>query len=290
MSMLDNAVRTHLELLAKELENHLDIAIGSYIGPIDPSCLKLFRDLIEKVKLSNPDKNKLGLIVKTPGGSAEAVEKMVEIMRHHFVEVFFIVPEMAMSAGTILCMSGDKIFMDYASSLGPIDPQVKGKEEQCVPALGYLDQYEHMLDKSRNGTLTAAEFALIQNIDLAQLLRFEQARDLSITLLKEWWAKYKFKDWETHRTNPHKKGRTVTVNEKQSRAEEIARQLGDHRLWHSHGRMISLATLQSVLRLEIDDYSDDHNLKNKIESYYGLLLDYVTRHQIVVFCHGREFF
>ena len=27
-----------------------------------------------------------------------------------------------MSAGTIWCMSADKIFMDYSSSLGPIDP------------------------------------------------------------------------------------------------------------------------------------------------------------------------
>lgn len=290
MSVLDNSIRSHLEHLARELEDKLGVAIGSYVGPIDPSCLKLFRDLIEQVKQSNPTRNKLGLIVQTPGGSAEAVEKMVEIMRHHFDEVFFIVPEVAMSAGTILCMSGDKIYMDYASSLGPIDPQVKGKEGQWVPALGYLDQYENMLEKSRNGTLTAAEFALIQNIDLAQLMRFEQARDLSVTLLKEWLAKYKFKDWELHRTDPDKLGQKVTPEEKQIRAEEIARQLGDHRLWHSHGRMISLATLQNVLRLEIDDYSDDHDLKNKIEGYYGLLLDYVTRHQIVVFCHGREFF
>ena len=46
-----------------------------------------------------------------------------------------------MSAGTILCMSGDKIFMDYASILGPIDPQVPTPDTgDYVPALGYLDK------------------------------------------------------------------------------------------------------------------------------------------------------
>lgn len=51
------------------------------------------------------------------------------------------VPDCAMSAGTIFCMAGDKIWMGYYSSLGPIDPQVfNGKN--WVPALGYLDKVE----------------------------------------------------------------------------------------------------------------------------------------------------
>lgn len=89
---------------------------------------------------------RLAVFVNTPGGSAEAVEKMVGIMRFHYSEVYFIVPDFAMSAGTILCMSGDKIFMDYSSSLGPIDPQVySGKE--WVPALGHIDKVEQIIEK-----------------------------------------------------------------------------------------------------------------------------------------------
>lgn len=66
------------------------------------------------------------------------VEKMVEIIRNKYQKVYFVVPDYAMSAGTIFCMSGEKIYMDYSSSLGPIDPQVyNGKE--FVPALAYLD-------------------------------------------------------------------------------------------------------------------------------------------------------
>jgi ClpP class serine protease len=48
----------------------------------------------------------------------------VTVIRKHYKTVNFVVPDYAMSAGTIFCMSGDKIFMDYASALGPIDPQV----------------------------------------------------------------------------------------------------------------------------------------------------------------------
>ena len=76
------------------------------------------------ILLSHSARNRLVMFLNTPGGSAEAVEKIVEIMRFHYSEVYFVVPDFAMSAGTILCTSGDKIFMDYSSSLGPIDPQV----------------------------------------------------------------------------------------------------------------------------------------------------------------------
>ena len=110
-----------------------------------------------------------------------------------------------MSAGTIFCMSGDKIYMDYSSSLGPIDPQVwNGK--QWVPALGYLDKVEELLEKDRKGALTKAGFLILQSQDLAMLSRCEQAKALTITLLKKWLVDHKFKDWATHQTDPIKKG------------------------------------------------------------------------------------
>ena len=48
----------------------------------------------------------------------------------------FIVPEYAYSAGTIFCMSGDNIYMDYYSVLGPIDPTVQNKDGRWVAAFG----------------------------------------------------------------------------------------------------------------------------------------------------------
>jgi ClpP class serine protease len=117
------------------------------------------RDFIERSALLEPKRESLALFVNTPGGSAEAAEKMVEIQRAHYKNVYFVVPDFAMSAGTILCMSGDRIFMDYSSSLGPIDPQVHNGKE-WVPALGYLDKVEQLLEKARQGALTNAEFLI----------------------------------------------------------------------------------------------------------------------------------
>lgn len=57
------------------------------------------------------------IILTTTGGSVEATEDFVEILRHHYDVVDFIIPNYAMSAGTIFAMSGDEIYMDYASVL-----------------------------------------------------------------------------------------------------------------------------------------------------------------------------
>lgn len=179
--------------------------------------------------------------------------------------------------------------MDYSSSLGPIDPQVfNGKE--WVPALGYLDKVQEMLDKAKRNELTNAEFLVLQSLDLAQLRRYEQARDLTVTLLKKWLVEYKFRDWREHGTDPEKKGQVVTREEKQARAEEIARFLGDNKIWHSHGRMIGPETLHTVLRLLIDDYSRDDQLRQLIRSYNDLLTEYIAQREYKFFLHSRNYF
>jgi len=54
-----------------------------------------------------------------------------------------------------------------------------------IPALGYLLQYERLIEKDRQGTLTTAEVQiLLSSFDQAELHSFEQARELTITLLK----------------------------------------------------------------------------------------------------------
>lgn len=143
---------------------------------------------------------------------------------------------------------------------------------------------------ARNSTLTNAEFLILQGMDLALLSRYEQARDLTVTLLKKWLVEYKFADWLVHETSPAKLGASVTVEEKQERAEHIAKLLGDNKIWHSHGRMIGPATLQKVLRLRIDDYSQDPDLRGIIRSYNDLLVEYIGRRQAKHFMHSRKYF
>jgi hypothetical protein len=290
MPLLDEAVKNAVTHHLTELETHLGGDVAFFYGPIEAGHIRAFRDFIEKLAAATIcSAVRLVFFLNSPGGSAEAAEKMVEVLRHHYREVYFVVPDYALSAGTILCMSGDRIYMDYSSSLGPIDPQVwNGKE--WVPALGYLDKVEQLLEKAAKGQLTNAEFLILQNQDLALLSRYEQARDLTVTLLKKWLVEYKFKDWVVHLTNPERVGQVVTSDEKKERAKEIAQLLGNNKLWHSHGRMIGPTTLSSVLRLKINDYSNDSVLRPLIRSYNDLLTQYIAREGFKSFLNSRTYF
>jgi len=289
MPVFDKTVNDILKEKVFQLEEYFEANVVFYYGEIHHAYERFFRDFIENCKQLDNTKNRLVVFLNTPGGSVETVEKMVDIIRYHFKEVYFVVPDYAMSAGTIFCMSGNKIFMDYSSSLGPIDPQVfNGKE--YVPALGYLDQVEKLLEKSRNNTLTPAEFVILQNQDLALLSRYEQAKNLTITLLKKWLVEYKVDNWKTHRSTPSKKDKPVTEDEKKERAEQIAVMLGDNKLWHSHGRMIGIKTLKDIIKLEIDDYSEDVKLRGLIRSYNDLLTEYIARTNYKIFLHSRNYF
>ncbi len=287
--IFDATVKELLNGKLLELEAKFEGDVIFYLGEIQSGMLRIFRDIIEDLKKDSIKQNRLIIILNTSGGSAEVAEKMVDIMRAKYGEVYFVVPDFAMSAGTVFCMSGDKIFMDYSSSLGPIDPQVyNGK--QWVPALGYLNKVDEFLEKEKRGELTKAEFLILQSQDLAMLSSCEQAKALTIALLKKWLAEWKFKDWDKHRTNPAKLGQPVTMNEKKERAAEIADKLGKNTLWHSHGRMIGMDTLRRDVKLQIEDFAADPSLHALIRSYNDLLTEYIARNNFPTFLHSRKFF
>lgn len=271
-------------LILNQLENH---DVISYLGDINTQSPNYLKDVVEH-QISNhlnsgktPNKN-LAFILTTPGGVVEAAEKMVQIIRHHYDNVKFIIPEMAMSAGTIICMSGDEIYMNYSSSLGPIDPQVLNKEGRFVPALGYLDKIEEIIQKSANGTCSQAEYMLLANQDLGTLRRYEQARDLSISLLQKWLVDYKFKNWSKHST-----GKSVTKTQKVKRAQDIAKHFCNHKHWHSHSRYINMQTLvENPIRLKIEDMDNHPDLSQAVNAYHDLLLDYqgMTNRSCIFHC------
>lgn len=291
MQAVDQHITYALNHYSGQLENHFQCDVISYMGPIHPMALTRYREVIEAVKkapkiLADHKLEKLVIVLTTPGGIVETVEKMVEMTRHHYSDVSFVVPDMAMSAGTVWCMSGDRIWMDYASSLGPIDPQVQSQTANgaFVPALGYLDKVNEFIQKANSNTLSAAEVVMLKGLDLAELHRFEQARDLSISLLKQWLIAYKFKNWTNHRTTSP--GDAVSDTEKEARAEQIARQLSNNNHWHSHGRMISMKRLQNELKLEIDDYTDIAVLRDNVKIYNTLLSEYLERQSSPMIIHS----
>ena len=285
--ILDAVTFEVVEQAEQSIESKLQCDVIHCYGEIRPALVPQFRDVVEKLAARDGKRGAIGICITTPGGQAEVVEKLVEIVRHHYDHVYFIVPRMAMSAGTIFCMAGDKIYMDYSSSLGPIDPQVPDREgKYLVPAQGYLDKVAELVEKSRTGDLTPAEYVLFEKQDLAMLRFYEQARDLSITLLKQWLTRYKFKDWTQHRTtNP---GTPVTAQDKEARAEEIATLLSNNSHWYSHGRFIGIGTLREKLRLEIDDFGVDRDLQDAVRRYSDVLSDYLNRLGIQSYVYSRH--
>lgn len=75
--------------------------------------------------IHNLDKTKgLDLLLHTPGGDGAATESLVDYLRSIFgLNIRVIVPQIAMSAGTMIACSCNEILMGRESSLGPIDPQ-----------------------------------------------------------------------------------------------------------------------------------------------------------------------
>ena len=263
------------------MEQYLKADVLVYFGPIGNFNDNFFLKLVEEL-VSTPNHQKiLYVVLTTTGGSATTVERYVNIIRYHYTEVHFIVPDYAYSAGTIFCMSGDSIYMDYFSVLGPIDPQVLNKEGKWVPALGYLDKINDYMKKSKEGSLTTVEAEILKNFDLAELRSYEQAKDLTIDLLNKWLVKYKFKKWTQHNN-----GEVITHKEKEERASQIAEQLSNNNKWKSHGRPINIEALKE-LNLEIEDYSENKELRVIIRDYYETMSDYIKHKNFQIFIHDR---
>lgn len=282
-SPIEDSLKQLLNGKLSALETYLDADVLVYSGDLGPLPPNIFTKIIEELKNDPTKHNRLFVILTTRGGSAETVERYVNILRHHYVEINFIVPDYAYSAGTIFCMSGDSIYMDYSSVLGPIDPQVLNKDKKYVAALGYLDKVNEFIAKAAAGKLTNAELIWLKEIDLGELRSFEQARDLTINLLKKWLVVYKFKNWNTH-----KNGNPVSPDEKEKRAEDIARDLSDNKRWKSHAKGITIAEL-TALKLKIEDFSGDAKLRPLIRDYYNAMDEYIRMRNINLFIHNRVF-
>lgn len=290
-SPLDSISKAQVNYFVEKQLDECTVAIANLLksdvmtirGPIMFSLENAVRYAVEQSK--SPDNNKLAIIIDTDGGIIEVVERMVKVIRHHYDEVIMIIPDVAMSAGTVFAMSGDSIMMDYFSCLGPIDPQLR-REGRFVPALSYLVQYERLKEASRNNELTTIDVTLAQQLDLAELHSFEEARDLSISLLKEWLAKYKFKNWTITRD----RGIEVTEKMRTDRAEEIAKVLMDHQRWHSHGRPICMNVLRNDLNLLIDDLKDNQELDKAVKHYYSFLCDYMGKMGMNCVVHAKGVF
>jgi hypothetical protein len=240
-----------------------------------PGADNYVRDLIEG-RAGRRRGAKILVILETDGGLVEVARRIAEILHHHYRTVDYLIPDHAWSAGTILAMSGDSIYMDQFSVLGPIDPQVRSTSGgPWVPGLGYVEKFNALMDKANTskGLNTAEMTYLVEKFDPGMLYWIEQERNLSIRLLKDWLVKYKFKNWK--RTETRKLA--VTKAMKLQRAEEIAAKLNDTKLWHSHGRGIPMNVARQTLNLKIQNFAKQSDLNVAVRTYHNLFTDYMGR-------------
>lgn len=111
--LLDEVIFDVVNESEAQVEALLGCDLLYYFGELRTFHIAYVRSAVEKMAARADKRDVIGICLTTPGGQAEAVEKMVEIVRYHYNQVYFIVTREAMSAGTIFCMSGDRIFMDY---------------------------------------------------------------------------------------------------------------------------------------------------------------------------------
>lgn len=280
---VDDHTQSYFNHYLNIIERNLTADVLTIFSPMSAGLENIVRTAIEVVQNK---RDKIAIVLDTTGGYVEIVERMVFIIRKHYEEVYFIVPDRAMSAGTVFVMAGDQIYMTYSACLGPIDPQVE-KSGRFVPAKSYLNMYDRLYQKAENGQLNAAEFVLLNNLDPGELYQFELADTLSRKLLTDWLSAYKFKDWVDKST-----GEPVSAEVKERRAEEIALALSDHELWASHARMIDRDTLtdpDGKIHLKIKEIEEDQDLTSALDAYTRLIKDYMLREQLNLFVHTRDY-
>lgn len=279
------------------------IALGKQFGsdvlfiksPMQPpvdDAVKHEIEEIRQIKLKRGEKrpDKLTVFVETNGGYVETVERIVSVFRKHYSTVEYVVPNYAYSAGTILVLSGDELYMDYYSVLGPIDPQIEMDGGGTVPGMAYLAKFEELLAKINDPanppeTVRGELQYLIKRFDPGKLFTIEQAIEHSKSLLKAWLPKYKFKSWTQKETT----GVAVTDQDREDRAAQIASVLGDAKRWHSHGRGVGIKELESEeIKLKVVNYGVEETLNRHISQYYGLLIDYLAKNGMEGALHSRR--
>jgi Serine dehydrogenase proteinase len=99
----------------------------------------------------------LDLLLHTPGGSIAATESLVRYLVDMFGnDIRAIIPQIAMSAGTMIACACKTIIMARHSNLGPIDPQVNG-----FPADVVRQEFQRAYDEIKADPLRAHIWAPI---------------------------------------------------------------------------------------------------------------------------------
>lgn len=227
--------------------------------------------------LRESNKKTIDFYIETPGGSGETAEEIARFLHSKFDEVNFVIAGEAKSAGTILVMSAHNIYMCSTGSLGPIDAQVKiGRS--IVSAHDYKTWVEDKRnDAQKNGKLNPFDAILVSQISPGEIYGVLNSLQFAKDLVKDWLPKYKFKNWQTTKTQKI----PVTQEMKELRALEISEKLCNHMDWHTHGRSLKIEDLKEELLIEdIDRDPQLAEIVYRIKTIIRLIFDTSTDYKL----------
>ena len=196
--------------------------------------------------------DQLDLILHSPGGLPETAEAIVSYLRSRFAgEIRVIVPQLAMSAATMIACAADKIVLGKHSSLGPTDPQIilqTGSGSKFVAAQAVVDQFYRAQEECNDPAKSLVWGPLLSQYAPGLLIQCESLLEMSKDMVAAWLKKYMF-------ANDHEK------------AKGVARWLADHKNFKSHARHIPRADLEEK-GLTIVSLESDHELQDLVLSAF----------------------
>jgi len=276
-------LQTELQRLISEYNKHTGRYLFVYAADInkarrgvDVSLIQEDFYIIQDI-LRESSKETIDFYIETPGGSGEASEEIAKFLRKKFKEVNFVIAGESKSAGTILALSGDNIYMTDTGSLGPIDAQVKiGR--YVVSAHDYKVWVDLKREEAeKGGKLNPFDAIMIAQISPGELHGVINSLEFAKDLVKEWLWKYKFKNWTTKASSKVE----VTETMRKERANEVAEKFCNHTEWRTHGRSLKIEDLQELLLIErIDNEPQLADIVYRINVVIRLIFDISTNYKL----------
>lgn len=192
-TQLDNVRRKYIKALSEYTGRSTIAYYSSFLNKnvenieVNDYDLNGFMNAIRELDCSKG----LDLILHTPGGDPTAAEAIVEYIKDKFDKnIRVIVPQIAMSAGTMIACSAKEIIMGRKSSLGPIDPQFNG-----IPAENILKEFKDAKDDLSMHPENAQYWAIkLQQYPAAFMKTAIDAIELSNELIEKWLGDVMLKD------------------------------------------------------------------------------------------------
>lgn len=192
------------------------------------------------------DKSKgLDLLLHTPGGEVNATEALVTYLRSIFgANIRAFIPQISMSAGTMIALSCSSIWMGKHSSIGPIDPQVGG-----VPAHGIVEEFKRASDEiAKTPVLVNVWEPILRRYHPTLVGQCEKAIEMADKIVRAWLP---------HGALAH----ILNDAEKAAAVSKVLNELGEHKTTLNHGRHVSAEKAEkmglNVMRLESDPELQD---------------------------------